>query len=603
VREDPQRNATVQVAGTAVARLSLLVISESVCITRPLPDEGDVVIGRDVNTDVSISDGSISRRHLRLRIGPTITAEDLGSANGSRVRDTWLAPGSPVPVSCGEVIEVGNAMLILQELSAPVRRRRIWEHVDFEARLDEECVRADRLAGSFAVAHVCGEERGGDALRAALETSVRAADVVGRFTDDEYEVILLDTTEAGVAAAEERIRRALEAAGTSGGLGIALYPRDGRGADALLAVARAAARGGQPDSGRPAVVAARTDGLDRLVSRIAAGTISVLVLGETGVGKEVMASRIHQLSPRAKKPFLGLNCAALSESLLESELFGHERGAFTGAVQAKPGLLETADGGTVFLDEVGELPPSIQVKLLRVLEVREVLRVGGLKARTIDVRFVAATNRDLETEVAAGRFRDDLYFRLNGVTLVIPPLRQRVAEIMPLAAGFVEQFCREAGHPAVAITSEARSYFERYSWPGNIRELRNVVERAVLLSGGEPIAPEHLPVEKMRALDRPTPPLRRAGSSSRLSAPAQPRPTPTPRPTPSGGRRRRQQRESGIRGELRDLERERILEALEECAGNQSRAAELLGMSRRTLVNRLTAYGVPRPRARRKRKP
>src|SRR6185503_6105666 len=176
--------------------------------------------------------------------------------------------------------------------------------------------------------------------------------------------------------------------------------------------------------------------LHRLVERIARGTINVLILGETGAGKEVLAERVQRLSPRARWPFLRLNCAALSETLLESELFGHERGAFTGAVTAKPGLLETAEGGTVFLDEAGELPMSIQVKLLRVIEERQVLRVGGLKPRPIDVRFIAATNRDLEVEVARGAFRQDLFFRLNGVTLVVPPLRDRVSEIEALARLF-----------------------------------------------------------------------------------------------------------------------------------------------------------------------
>src|SRR5262249_37565759 len=189
----------------------------------------------------------------------------------------------------------------------------------------------------------------------------------------------------------------------------------------------------------------------------------------------------------------------LSETLLESELFGHERGAFTGAVQAKQGLLETANEGTVFLDEVGELPASIQVKLLRVIEEQQVWRVGSLKPRPIDVRFVSATNRDLETEVGAGRFRRDLFFRLNGILIVVPPLRERLSEILPLAKGFVSHVCQKMGHVSVPdISPEAVEHLQRYPWPGNVRELRNVMERAVLLCTGDLITPQHLPVEKMK---------------------------------------------------------------------------------------------------------
>jgi two-component system, NtrC family, response regulator AtoC len=228
--------------------------------------------------------------------------------------------------------------------------------------------------------------------------------------------------------------------------------------------------------------------LDALARSVAAGNISVLLTGETGCGKEVFAEVIHRASPRADKPFLSLNCAALSEALLESELFGYERGAFTGATHAKAGLLESAEGGTVFLDELGEMPPSLQAKLLRALEQRHLIRVGGLKSKPVDVRFVSATNRDLEAEVARGTFRRDLFYRINGATLFIPPLRERPSEIEPLARMFAERASRELARQTVpGLSPDAVQALLQHDWPGNIRELKNVMDRALLVCRGPAI--------------------------------------------------------------------------------------------------------------------
>ena len=311
-----------------------------------------------------------------------------------------------------------------------------------------------------------------------------------------------------------------------------------------------------------------------LADRIAQGTISVLVQGETGSGKEILARHIHDKSPRASGPFLALNCASLADSLLESELFGHEKGAFTGAVQAKPGLLESAQGGTVFLDEIGEMPMATQVKLLRVIEERKVQRVGGLAPRSIDVRIVSATNRDLEAESTRGTFRSDLYFRLNGITLGIPPLRERRSEIGELADAFVVRAAAELGRTPPAISPEARAWMTEHPWSGNIRELRNVIERAVLLSGGEALSVAHLA------------PRAGARAAAPVVAPVAPV---APPPNDDGVA-------PNLKGEMAALERSRILDALTKCGGNQTQAAQLLGMSRRTFVQRLSEYGVPRPR-------
>jgi two-component system response regulator AtoC len=312
--------------------------------------------------------------------------------------------------------------------------------------------------------------------------------------------------------------------------------------------------------------------VEPLLERVAGGDINVLVVGETGVGKEVVAEKIHGLSPRAKKPFLCLNCAALPEHLLESELFGFERGAFTGAQQAKPGLLEEADGGTVLLDEVAEMPMATQAKLLRVIERREITRLGSLKPKSIDVRFVAATHRDLDDAVSAGKFREDLLFRLHGITIHVPPLRERSAEVPILARGFLAEACAKAKRTVPALTDAALALLSAYRWPGNVRELRNVIDRALLLSSGDSIDAEHID-------------FARAGAPGARGTEGTPSQAPPAGPAPSGAA------DAGDDGE-----RARILGVLAECAGNQTRAARKLGITRRMLVYRLDALGVPRPR-------
>ena len=317
--------------------------------------------------------------------------------------------------------------------------------------------------------------------------------------------------------------------------------------------------------------------LYRIVNLFAKTDLSVVLLGETGTGKDVVAHAIHRRSPRASGPYVRLNCGAVPEALLESELFGHERGAFTGAGQAKPGIFESAHGGTLFLDEVAELPLAMQVKLLLVLENREITRIGSTRPRPIDIRVVCATNRDLPARVAAGTFRQDLYFRLNGVALTIPPLRDRPSEVAPLAREFVRDACERAGKPAHTLSRDALTALERHPWPGNVRELKNAVERAVALCTGHQIDSDHLALGGLSVgVDRPT----------HSGAPAV---EPRERMPSSLGLH------EDVRRTARDLERKRIAEALERCAGNQTRAAKVLEISRRTLVARLSEFGFARP--------
>jgi two-component system, NtrC family, response regulator AtoC len=312
--------------------------------------------------------------------------------------------------------------------------------------------------------------------------------------------------------------------------------------------------------------------------RIARGDISVLILGETGVGKDVMAELVHRESPRGPRALLRLNCAAVPEALLESELFGHERGAFTGAAATKVGLLEAAAGGSILLDEIGDLSVAAQSKLLRALENREIFRVGSTTPRPIDVRFLAATSRDLGELIAKGTFRADLYYRLSAAVLRVPPLRERTSEIVPLAARFAEDAAAKLGSTPPRISKLAVDALLAHDWPGNVRELKNAIERATLVCEDGELTAEQLDLRR-----------------------SQPGGTATRAPDAAGARRSRGSREPletprALRNELGELEKRRILEALEQCGGNQTRAAKLLGVSRRTFVKRLDLYSITRPK-------
>jgi DNA-binding NtrC family response regulator len=303
-----------------------------------------------------------------------------------------------------------------------------------------------------------------------------------------------------------------------------------------------------------------------LVRRLAASDLAVLVLGETGAGKENAAAALHFWSARESRPLVTLNCAAMPEALVESELFGHEKGAFSDARAAKPGLLERADGGTVFLDEVGELPLGVQAKLLRALEAKRITRLGDVRERAVDFRVVAATNRDLEAEVAAGRFRRDLSFRLGAAVVELPALRDRPREVSILARVFLAEACARAGRPPLELSEAALVRLGAYAFPGNVRELKNAMDYAAATADGAVVEPWSLPD---RIAGRPDPP------SAGASAP------------PSGPRRFRP-----VAEELRELERTRMVEALEETGGVQTHAAELIGMPIRTFAFKLKQYGI-----------
>jgi DNA-binding NtrC family response regulator len=361
---------------------------------------------------------------------------------------------------------------------------------------------------------------------------------------------------AGDSAPLDELRRQLPTAQ----LAAAQAPRDGRTKAALWRKLKATPEPARrPTPSLPGVVVA-DEAMVRvfeLVRKVAAVPTTVLILGETGVGKEVVAEQIHRQSPRAKAPFVRLNCGSLPENLLESEFFGHERGAFTGALERKLGYLEAADGGTLFLDEIGELQLAMQAKLLRVLESRRFQRIGGREEIAVDVRIIAATNRELEAEAREGRFREDLYFRLSAFVIMVPPLRERPVEVGLLAELFVRQFAQRMGVAPPVLRPDAAAALQRYGWQGNVRELRNVIERAVVLAEAGEIRLEHLPETLQRA-----------------------------QPAVSSG--------TGMRDQLADLERRRIEEAMAAENGNQTRAAKRLGISRRALIYKLEKHGFKR---------
>jgi DNA-binding NtrC family response regulator len=305
------------------------------------------------------------------------------------------------------------------------------------------------------------------------------------------------------------------------------------------------------------------EAVSRAVQRSAAAESTVLLTGESGTGKELFARALHHLSPRSKGPFLAINCAAIPETLLENELFGHEKGAFTGAVGRKMGKLELANHGTVLLDEVGELPLSLQAKLLRVLQEHAFERVGGTTTVTVDVRVVAATNRDLKKAVEAKQFRDDLFFRLSVFPICIPPLRARRSDIPLLARHYVEHFCREIGKPQMSISEEAMERLLSYGWPGNVRELANCLERAVILCDDAELAPDLLGFGQSAEIVPPPSEFDLSGTLSQV------------------GRRA-----------VASAENEKIRRVLQEVDGDRARAAEKLQVSAKTLLTKMREYGL-----------
>ena len=534
-----------------------------------LPEGVDVTFGRSRAATVHVDSEKVSRLHAKVRrSGDDIEVEDLGSKNGTRVNGDKIE--GPRKLANGDELQIGSIYAVVGLASSLHAASPIADDAAGEARLVAEVDRSVRYHRPLAVAIV---RVPGESVIDAMARSLRPMDLLAEDAGDDYLVILPELDRSNGEAALERLLDFARAANTPVMSALAVCPDDGTTVETLIGELRARLRSGsrgrvasppaEVEPGQPIVLDPAMRRVYSLVERIADTAMTCLILGETGVGKELVAEAIHKRSARRDKLLIKLNCAALPETLLESELFGYERGAFTGAERRKVGFFEAADGGTLFLDEIGEMPLALQAKLLRVLERKVITRVGGTTEVATNARLIAATHRDLEAEVRAGRFRQDLMFRIGGFTLVVPPLRDRAAEIVPLAEHFARNAATEQGRPAPALADSARDALTGYAWPGNVRELRNAVERALVLCG-ETIEAGDLP-EKLR------------DAAQRV------------RPVASA---------ADMRGHLAEVERAAIVAALETESQNQTRAARRLGLSRRALIYKMEKYGLKPPPSR-----
>ncbi|WP_233605001.1 sigma 54-interacting transcriptional regulator [Corallococcus sp. AB030] len=571
-------------------RLYLLLLQGNTSTLVPLPREGSVVIGRAVGADVVVEDASVSRQHAKVGVaeGEAFIA-DLGSHNGVRVNGERVQ--GTRPLDGGDVVTLGNVTLVFHRGERPLPERRALETEGLRARLSEELdrVHSSGLAVSVLALEVESARVPQVELVRALHGALRLMDGVGQ-VGGTLMVLLPDLSGEEAEAAAAHLVSVLTPLAGRGRAGLASAPGGGMQGDALLGSAKAAALAAAPGetrvSGpsmyrlalgeRSVVVAdAALMRLFELLRRLAASPLPVLIHGETGAGKENAAWAVHHWSPRSAQPFVALNCAALPESLVEGELFGHERGAFSGADRARAGLLERASGGTLFLDEVAELSLPIQAKLLRALDQQVITRLGDSRERPVDLRVVAATHRVLADEVKAGRFRQDLFFRLSAAVVMLPPLRDRPRELPLLARAFLEDACARAGRPPLHLSAATMEVLGAHAWPGNVRELKNTVEYAVATSPGPVVEPSHLP-ESLRALPPPEPEAVRAEEGG----------TEAPRVF------------QNLAEELRTLERQRMVEALEATGGVQTRAAQLIGMPLRTFAFKLKQHRISPSRGR-----
>jgi len=583
----------------------LLVIEGERSWTIPLPPTGELVIGRSPDSGLRLGDELVSRAHAQiLRVPDGLQLRDLGSRHGTMVNGHALT--APRLLASGDVVSVGNTVLIVHRQLRPTGGGALLDAPALLRRFEEELERSARYQRELSLVLVRSEAAFDRArVGAALAGELRLIDAAAFLTDHEAAIVL---PEEDLDEAAERARRLAEVVGAVT-VGLAGAPADGIDVDTLLSCARAAAT--LPTLGGVAFARDAVHELElgdhrlvladpamvriyELIKRLARSTLPILIQGETGVGKELAAAAVHAFSARANGPFVSLNCAAIPEHLAESELFGHERGAFTGAISTKPGKLELAAGGTVFLDEIGELSLAVQAKLLRVLETQELQRIGDVRPRSADLRIVAATNRDLAAEVETGRFRRDLFFRLGAAQVVVPPLRDRPRDLAVLSRRLFAAACARIGRRPLEMTVAASRALFQHRWPGNVRELRNAMDYAAAAApdtavnldvwylpptlGG--VSQDGIPdasAPRDVALTTDAPMVRSELSAVEADAVTARDGKKTFRP---------------IEEEVRELERKRMIEALAATGGVQNKAAELIQMPLRTFVTKLKRYAI-----------
>lgn len=584
-REVESGDALGSLPKDALEQPYLAVFEQSSQSILALPVDGEVVIGRGDEAGLVLRDSRVSRAHAKLVVGVDGTLlVDLGSQNGTRVGGVALS-GSRRLVS-GDVIEIGGAALVFHNKPPPLGGGSDLEFDDFRQRVEREVERAALTGRSFGVLALGTTDERARELSLEVSKRIQRLDAFTAPGSGPLLVLLVERS-------AEEIQAWLSDLAPVERIGVALYPQDASDADSLVAGARAAQVWSDEGGVSWAADAARTIELGEqqvlvadpamlrvyeLLSRIALSDLAVLIEGETGTGKELAALALHAYSPRRERRLVVLNCAALTETLVESELFGHVKGAFTGAGAHKTGLLEVAEGGSVLLDEIGELPLGTQAKLLRALGTKRITRIGDTSERSIDVRVVAATNRSLNDDAKSGRFRSDLFYRLSGAIVWLPPLRHRPRELALLARRFLADECQRLGRRTMQLSAASMDRLARHDWAGNVRELKNVMEFCAAAFDVPVLEPWHLG-ERLQ---------------SEVESPSATRDEPTPK------QRTREARPGSsfrpLDDEIRELERQRIEEALAETEGNQRRAAELLGIPLRTFATKLNQYGLRRGR-------
>ncbi len=545
----------------------------------------------------------MSREHARfvLSADGMVSFEDLGSTNGTTLNGTRVARGM---LRAGDELRLGDVSAALHVLSSAAGVHGMPGYDAMLRLLEEEITRARTFGRPVALVMVgaAAPQHALPTWAPALLDRLRPVDRAAVYSADAALVVLPESTRADA----ESLATSVTAAVPVLRWGAACFPEDGTTADELVAAARRAMMGGgarqaPPQVGPALVMGERMRPVWDMVERVATSNLPVLVLGETGAGKEVVARALHERSARRDGPRRSVNCAAIPPTLVESVLFGHEKGAFTGADRSTKGLFEQAHTGTLLLDEVGELPAAAQAALLRVLETKTLVRVGGDRDVVVDVRVVAATHRDLEHMCHAGAFRWDLYYRLHSVTIELPPLRDRVDEIPRLAEVFLREACRDNGRAVRGFDPAALRALVQWRWPGNVRELRNVVERAVVVARGDVVTAEDLPERVRQAVVAgPAPSSKGSSIAGRppsgnvaggTMSPPPPHDAPRSEPPVTGADPAVDYKER-LRREMQRYESQLIVDALARASGNVTAAAQALKIPVRTLTHKMQQLGI-----------